>query len=150
MIQDETQGWTERWGKRDFRDINSPPCFLAFSLSFFNLISSKVFIPKFKLSSGSTEQFRKCRRILPKILGINPGHTAHELKTPEQVGFRKTGSFFHPPREKSTLLSTDSWRGMKDYCIPGIWISTVPKGTFSDISTPLKLFKLHWNSANSL
>lgn len=103
MIQDETQGWTERWGKRDFRDINSPPCFLAFSLSFFNLISSKVFIPKFKLSSGSTEQFRKWRRILPKILGINPGHTVHELKTPEQVRFRKTGSFFHPPREKSTF-----------------------------------------------
>lgn len=44
--------------------INSPPCFFVFSFSFFNLISSSVFIPKFKLSSENTKQLMKSEAVL--------------------------------------------------------------------------------------
>lgn len=39
------------------RKTNSPPCFFDFSFSFFDLSSSRVLIPKFKLSSEKKQKY---------------------------------------------------------------------------------------------
>ena len=98
-------------------NINSPPCLLVFSFIFCNLISSSVFIPKFRPSSENRKQLMRLRlrgthwgpqilrllsaQELSEVFRIKPVNTPHKWNNPRINGILPLLS---PFRVKAVVL----------------------------------------------